>query len=82
MALVSAIILKILRKLEPLHIENNYLFIYFDPTVVETKSDCVWQSRFCKIKNGNIINEMKFINTLTTAKSSTASVERIFFNIY
>ena len=34
---------------------------------------------FCEIRNGYVIgeNEMKFINVLTTAKSSTASVKSI-----
>ena len=43
-------------------------------------SDCEWWNSFCKVLNKNIVseNEMKFINMLTTAKSSTASVERIF----
>lgn len=73
-----AVILKFLGKLEPFH--NHDKSIFFDPTVVETMSDYEWWNSFSKILNNDLIGEkeIQFINMMTTAKASTASIERIF----
>lgn len=69
--------LKFLGRLEPFHHKN----VFFEPKVIKTMSDFEWWNSFHKVLNKDTdITEdnIQFLRMLTTAKASTACVERVF----